>query len=76
MVKLSANCGDPDQTPLSVVSDLYLHCLPIILLGFQTKMGQRNNKERLCTTKHAIQFDDDDDFILNVSSKIIQVISG
>ena len=32
MVKLFANSGDPDQTPLSAVSDLGLHCLPITLL--------------------------------------------
>ena len=32
MAKLFANSGDPDQMPLSVVSDLGLHCLPITLL--------------------------------------------
>ena len=32
MVKLFANSGDPDQTPLSAASDLGLHCLPITLL--------------------------------------------
>ena len=26
---LSANSGDPDQTPHSVLSDLGLHCLPM-----------------------------------------------
>ena len=26
---LSANSGDPDQTPRSVASDLGLHCLPV-----------------------------------------------
>ena len=31
--KLFANSGDPDQTPLSVASDLGLHCLPITRLG-------------------------------------------
>ena len=40
MAKLLANSGEPDQTPHSTVSDLGLHCLPIILLGdLQTKMG-------------------------------------
>ena len=33
MVELFANSGDPDQTSHSVASDLYLHCLPITLLG-------------------------------------------
>ena len=33
MVKLSANSGDPDQTPHSAASDLGLHCLPVIKLG-------------------------------------------
>ena len=33
MVELFANIGDPDQTPLSAVSDLGLHYLPITLLG-------------------------------------------
>ena len=28
MVELFANSGDPDQTPHSAASDLYLHCLP------------------------------------------------
>ena len=32
MAKLSANSGDPDQTPRSAASDLGLHCLPITLL--------------------------------------------
>ena len=31
--KLFANSGDPDQTPLSVASDLGLHCLPNTLFG-------------------------------------------
>ena len=26
---MQANSGDPDHTPLSVASDLGLHCLPI-----------------------------------------------
>ena len=26
---MQANCGDPDQTPHSVASDLGLHCLPM-----------------------------------------------
>ena len=34
MVELFANSGDPDQTPRSAASDLGLHCLSIILLGF------------------------------------------
>ena len=29
---LFANSGDPDQTPLSAVADLGLHCLQITLL--------------------------------------------
>ena len=29
MVEVFANSGDPDQTPLSVVSDLGLQCLPV-----------------------------------------------
>ena len=33
MVKIFANSGDPDQMLLSAMSDLGLHCLPIILLG-------------------------------------------
>ena len=33
MTQLYANSGDPDQMPLSVASDLGLHCLPITLLG-------------------------------------------
>ena len=33
MIKLFANSGDPDQTPLSAVSDLGLHCLLDTLLG-------------------------------------------
>ena len=33
MVELFANSGDPDQTPLSVASNLGLYCLPITLLG-------------------------------------------
>ena len=32
MAKLFVNSEDPDQTPLSAVSDLGLHCLPITLL--------------------------------------------
>ena len=32
MVELSANCGDPDQTPHSAASDLVLHCLPVTRL--------------------------------------------
>ena len=32
MAKLFANSRDPEQTPHSAVSDLGLHCLPIILL--------------------------------------------
>ena len=32
MAKLFANSGDSDQMPRSAVSDLGLHCLPIILL--------------------------------------------
>ena len=36
MAELFANSGDPDQTPLSVASDLGLHCLPITLLGVST----------------------------------------
>ena len=32
MAYLSANSGDPDQTPRSAASDLGLHCLPINLL--------------------------------------------
>ena len=30
---LFVNSGDPDQTLSSAVSDLGLHCLPVILLG-------------------------------------------
>ena len=33
MAKLFANRGGPDQTPLSVASDLGLHSLPITPLG-------------------------------------------
>ena len=33
MAKVFANSEDPDQTPLSAVSDLGLHCLPITLSG-------------------------------------------
>ena len=33
MAELFANCGDPDQTPHSAVSDLGLHCLPVTLFG-------------------------------------------
>ena len=32
MSELSANSGDLDQMPHSVISDLGLHCLPITLL--------------------------------------------
>ena len=32
-VEIFAYSGDPDQTPLSAVSDLGLYCLPITLLG-------------------------------------------
>ena len=34
MAKPLANSGDPDQISHSAASDLGLHCLPIILLGF------------------------------------------
>ena len=37
MAKLLANSGDPDQMPLSVASDLGLHCLPF--RGLQTTMS-------------------------------------
>ena len=33
MVGIFANSGDPNQTPLSVASDLGLHCLPVTCLG-------------------------------------------
>ena len=33
MVEPFANSGDPDQMPLSVASDLGLHCLPVTHLG-------------------------------------------
>ena len=33
MAKLSANNGDPDQTPRSVASDMGLHCLPFTIMG-------------------------------------------
>ena len=40
MAKLFANNGDPDMTPHSAMSELGLHCLPIIhFVGIQTKMG-------------------------------------
>ena len=32
MVEIFANSGDPDKTPRSAASDLYLHCLPVIRL--------------------------------------------
>ena len=34
MVIVFANSGDPDQTPRFAASDLGLHCLPVILLGY------------------------------------------
>ena len=34
MVALFANSGDPDETSRSAASDLGLHCLPNMLLGF------------------------------------------
>ena len=34
MSKLSANRGEPDQTPKNAASDLGLHCLSFTLLGF------------------------------------------
>ena len=33
MAELFVNSGGPDQIPRSAVSDLGLHCLPILLLG-------------------------------------------
>ena len=36
---LNVNCINPDQIPYSAVSDLGLHCLPIVLLGFPDKDG-------------------------------------
>ena len=38
MAKLFANSGDPDQTLHSAVSDMGLHCLPILqhLIGVCT----------------------------------------
>ena len=33
MIELFANCGDPDQMPNSVASDLGLHCLLVTFLG-------------------------------------------
>ena len=33
MFGLFANSGDPDQTPLSVASDLGMRCLPVTRLG-------------------------------------------
>ena len=32
VMKLFANSGDPDQTPLSATSDLGLYCLAVTLL--------------------------------------------
>ena len=39
MAKLFAHSGDPDQTLHSAVSDLGLHCLPIIHLGVSRLQG-------------------------------------
>ena len=40
MAKPFANCGDPDQTPRSLASDLHLHCFAIYpFRGLQTAVG-------------------------------------
>ena len=42
MAKLFANSGDPDQMLHSAASDLGLHYLPIILLGYPGKNGLKD----------------------------------
>ena len=41
---LNANSVDPDQTPLSAVSDLGLYCLPISLLWAENRYAFRRGK--------------------------------
>ena len=47
MVEISANSGDPDQTPRSAASDQGLHCLQVTRLGDSSL--QRINNARLVT---------------------------
>ena len=41
------NSGDPDQRPLSVVSDLGLHCLPVTRLGVSSVQWAKVNSDGL-----------------------------
>ena len=46
MVELFANNGDLDQTLHSEVSDLGLHCLPVILLGVSRQWVKVSTKKQ------------------------------
>ena len=56
MVKLFANCGSPDQTPRSAVSDLGLHCLSIPLLGVSRLQWVSYCKQLRYYTKYSKKF--------------------
>ena len=48
IAKIFAKSGDPDQTQLSAVSDLGLHCLPITLLrDFRLQWVKKSSFDRL-----------------------------